>query len=115
MSLRGATLEGSSPTALLVVGLRPSYRHAGRPPLLAPSTSPPHPSLACPHGASGVRYQPFSGAPRSLSDDPRSPTSLLHHHRGRAPGPDSRHSPFSMFSVHPPRLSLALSTGPNHK
>ena len=74
LSLHGATLEGSSPTTPIVVGLRPSYRHAGRSPFLAPS-NPPLPSLSGPHGASGVRYQPFSGAPRSLT---ASQTTLAH-------------------------------------
>lgn len=78
-----ATLEGSSPTHSVVPGLRPSHRHARRPPLRSPRPLPsllPSPSLTGPHPASGVRYQPFSGAQRLLTDgDPRSTTSWVRH------------------------------------
>lgn len=78
-----ATLEGSSPTRPVVPGLRPSHRHACRPPLLAPRPVPSplsSPSHSSPHLASGVRYQPFSGAQHSVAyDDPRSPAFSRRH------------------------------------
>lgn len=107
-----ATLEGSSPTRPVVPGLRPSHRHACRPPLLAPRPVPSPPPLT-----------PVPTSPRgfvtnlSQAHSIRSHTTTLAHQPPRAVTKPPQPSVSASAICIPPRLSLgrtSLEPGTGH-